>query len=187
MARIALSACAALLLLSSALPAVAADQKPEETPEAHFDVHQGEAVVHALGSKALMIALDEAGRGDMTQLQTIRTDRPLPADIELRSKHASVEHRKDAIYVVLPHEHRVLAFAYDAQDGPPSAPDPAWKGLQITRVGVASGFTESCSALEESCLGGAVRRLHLRLDDVEADRLPRSWKASYSDGDLASQ
>jgi hypothetical protein len=136
-------------------------------------------VVHALGSKALMIALDEAGRGDMTRLYTIETAQPLPTDLELRSKEASVEFRQDAIYAVLPHEHRVLAFPY--YEGPLSAPDPAWKGLEITRIGVASGFSETCSMLGKSCGYGLMAHLHLTLDDVETDRLPRSWKALFSD------
>lgn len=124
-----------------------------------------------------MIALDEAGRGDMTKLQTIRTDLPLPADLELRSKGASLEHRKDGIYVVLPHEHRVLAFPYSDDHLPASAPDPAWKGLAISRIGVASGFSESCSTLDEDCRSGPVGHIHLTLDDVQAGRLPPSWKA----------
>lgn len=159
MNRTTLSVCAALLLLSSALPATPAAKVRTTVP----GVYRGEVVVHALGSVGLMIALDEAGRGLLTQTFLVTTDQPLPAGLDLRSTDASVAYRKDAYYVVLPREHRLLVLSFPDQSSQASEPDPAWTGLEITRIGGLNAWGQGL---------GSPQHLPLTLDDVEAGRIP---------------
>ena len=159
MPRTALSLGAALLFLASAIPAAAA-------------AYTGEAVVRPLGSKALMVALDEAGHGVVTHTFVMRMHGSLPAGLALRSAHAEVEYRKDAIYVTLPSAHRRLKLPYpsgdDNDDSAKSSPDPApvRQANGITEIDGMSGFSDGVRFL-------AWKRT-VTLDDVEADRLPRS-------------
>ncbi len=140
MARTALSACAALLLLASALPAVAATYS------------------------------DEAGHGVVTHTFVLTMHGSLPAGLALRSAEAKVEYRKEAIYVTLPSVNRRLRFPYpgDGDDSRASWPDqaPVRQADGITEIDGMSGFSDAVRFL--------TWKRTVTLDDVEADRLPRS-------------
>jgi hypothetical protein len=173
MTRAALAVPAALLFLSSALPAAAAGEDPAAPPKPHVVVYRGEAVVHALDGTSLMIALDEAGEGRVTRTFLVSTDEPLPTGLDLRSRDATIESRKDRYYVALPREHRLLVFTMAGESSRPSAPEPAWSGLEITRIGGVNAWGNG---------RGAVKHLPLTLDDVEAGRLPPPKAGGFGSG-----
>jgi len=171
MARAVLSVPAALLRLSSALPAT-----PEATACGEISgvyTCRGEAVVHALDSESLMIVLDEAGQGLVTQTFLISTDQPLPAGLDLRSKDAKIEYRRDGYYVALPREHRLLVFTLSEDSPRASEPDPAWTELEITRIDSVNAWGRG---------PGAIKNLPLTLDDVQAGRLPPPKPGGFGSG-----
>lgn len=169
----ALAVYAASLLLSTALSA-ATDAK---APTAITGVYSGEAVVHALGSTGLMIALDEAGRGVATRAFLVTTARPLPSDLDLRSTNARVERRGDGLYVALPREHRLLVLSLPGLDSRANRPDLAWTGLEIMEIGGVTGLAEYRDG----------SRVLLPLDDVEAGRVPPTLRSVITAADLGPQ
>jgi hypothetical protein len=167
MARTALSLGAALLILSSALPANTADQDSAANPRDHVYTSAGEVVVHAIGDQGLLLAVDKEGRGVVTETFLVTTYRPLPAGLEFRSTDAKVEYRKDAVYVTLPRAHRLLVISYPDDESREGGPDPrpARQEPGVTRIGSLSTLSDGPNF--------PWSRTPITLDDVQAGRLPR--------------